>query len=89
MEKMFNWSTKCQQELELVWAEFAKNLYLAFPDFSKTFYSETDVSKLGLGACLSQSYSVNDTSKHSYLHPVEFGLHTTNGVEKNNSAMEL
>ncbi len=51
----FNWTPECQAEFEAVQVEFAKNLYLAFPDFSKMFYLETDASKVGLGACLSQS----------------------------------
>ncbi len=51
VERTFNWTIECQQEFETVRAEFAKNLYLAFPDFSKMFYLETDASKMGLGAC--------------------------------------
>ncbi len=69
--------------------EFAKSLYLAFLNFSKTFHLETDASKMGLGACLSQSYPVNDMLNRSYLHPVEFGLHTTNSAKKNYSTTEL
>ncbi len=53
---------ECQAEFEVVHEEFTKNLYLAFPDFSKTFYLETDACKVGLGACLSQSYPINETS---------------------------
>ncbi len=49
----FNWTDECQAEFEALRAEFTKNLYLAFPDFSKTFYLEMDASKVGLGACLS------------------------------------
>ncbi len=85
----FNWTTECQTEFEMVRAEFAKNLYLVFPDFSKMFYLETDASKMGLGACLSQSYPVNEMSSRSYLHPIEFGSCTTNSAEKNYSVMEL
>ncbi|MCP4601785.1 MAG: hypothetical protein GY847_14935, partial [Proteobacteria bacterium] len=85
----FDWMPECQTEFETVRVEFAKNLHLAFPDFSKKFSLERGASKEGVGACLSQSYPINETSNRTYLHPIEFGSRTTNGAEKRYCATEL
>ena len=50
---------------------------LAFADFEKPFLLETDTSKEGLGAVLSQK------QPNGHYHPVAFASHTLYGGEKN------
>ena len=50
-------------------------LVLAYPDPSKEYLLETDASKLGLGAVLSQKQS------HGRYHPIAFGSRALHGVE--------
>jgi len=50
---------------------------LAYPDFNKDFVPETDSSKKGLGAALSQ---FQESSK---LHPLAYTSHSLPSSEKN------
>ena len=56
---------------------------LVFPDFDKPFLLETDASKEGLGAVLSQKQS------DGWYHPVAFGSHSLTPVEKNYHSTKL
>ena len=58
---------------------------LVFPDFDKPFLLETDASKEGLGAVLSQKQG------DGHYHPVIFGSHSLTPLEKNyhNSKLEF
>ena len=56
---------------------------LVFPDFNKPFMLETDASKEGLGAVLSQKQS------DGCYHPVAFGSHSLTPLEKNYHSSKL
>ena len=56
---------------------------LVFPDFKKPFLLETDASKEGLGAVLSQKQSDRQ------YHPIVFGSHSLTPVEKNYHSSKL
>ena len=56
---------------------------LVFPDFEKPFLLETDASKEGLGAVLSQKQS------NGQYHPIAFGSHSLTPVEKNYHSSKL
>ena len=56
---------------------------LVFPDFDKPFLLETDASKEGLGAVLSQKHS------DGHYHPVAFGSHSMTPSEKNYHSSKL
>ena len=56
---------------------------LVFPDFNKPFLLETDASKKGLGAVLSQKQS------DGRYHPVTFGSHSLTPSEKNYHSSKL
>ena len=56
---------------------------LVFPDFNKPFLLETDASKEGLGAMLSQKQG------DGHYHPVTFGSHSLAPSEKNYHSSKL
>ena len=56
---------------------------LVFPDFDKPFLLETDTSKEGLGAVLSQKQS------NGHYHPVAFGSCSLMPSEKNCHSSKL
>ena len=56
---------------------------LVFPDFEKPFLLETDASKEGLGAVLSQKQS------NGWYHPIAFGSHSLTPAEKNYHSSKL
>ena len=56
---------------------------LVFPDFNKPFLLETDTSKEGLGAVLSQKQD------DRHYHPVTFGNHSLMLMEKNYHSSKL
>ena len=56
---------------------------LVFPDFNKPFLLETDASKEGLGAVVSQKQS------DGRYHPVSFGSHSLTPSEKNYHSSKL
>ena len=56
---------------------------LVSPDFDKPFLLETDASKEGLGAVLSQKQD------DEHYHPVTFGSHFLTSMEKNYHSSKL
>ncbi|XP_017647949.1 uncharacterized mitochondrial protein AtMg00860-like [Gossypium arboreum] len=50
----FEWITKAQEALELLKTKLCLTPMLALPDFSKEFVVETDASRVGIGAVLTQ-----------------------------------
>ena len=56
---------------------------LVFPNFNKPFLLETDASKEGLGAVLSQNQS------NGWYHPIAFGSHSLTPAEKNYHSSKL
>ena len=56
---------------------------LVFPDFNKPFFLETDASKQGLGAVLSQKQD------DGHYHPIAFGSRTLTPSEQNYHSSKL
>ena len=56
---------------------------LVFPDFDRLFLLETDASKEGLGAVLSQK------QENGCYHPIAFGSHSLTPAEKNYHSSKL
>ena len=56
---------------------------LAYPDPNKEYLLETDASKLGLGAVLSQKQT------NGRYHPVAFGSRAVHGAEVNYHSTKL
>ena len=56
---------------------------LAYPDFSKDFVLETDASRMGLGAVLSQ------VQHDKRLHPISYASRSLSAPEKNYGITEL
>ena len=56
---LFEWSAECEVVLEILKSKLLSPPILAYPDFKKDFVLETDASKLGLGAILSQRQEDN------------------------------
>ena len=63
--------------VDILKRKIQSTLVLVFPDFNKPFILETDTSKGGLGAMLSQKQS------DGCYHPVTFGSHSLTPLEKN------
>ena len=59
------------------------NLVLAFADYTKDFLLETDASKEGLGAVLSQK------QEDGWFHPVAYGSQALSMHEKNYHSTKL
>ena len=58
---MFNWNAECETAFESL---KSKLLMAPYPNFTRDFVLETDASKIGLGAVLSQY------QEDGKLHPV-------------------
>ena len=56
---------------------------LVFPDFDRLFLLQTDASKEGLGAVLSEK------QKDGHYHPIAFGSHPLTPAEKNYHSLKL
>ena len=50
------WTDSCQRALEDIQYKMNRNLKLSLPDLSKTFFVQTDASKIGLGCVLLQDH---------------------------------
>ena len=50
------WTDNCQKALKDIQIKINKNLKLFLPDLSKTFFVQTDASKIGLGGVLLQKH---------------------------------
>jgi RNase H-like domain found in reverse transcriptase len=49
-----DWAEQCQMAFEDMKWLIAKETFLTYPNFNKTFEIHTDASKVQLGACISQ-----------------------------------
>ena len=65
-KKLFEWSADCETAFDTLRTKLLTSPVFTYPDFNKDFTLETDASKCGLGAILSQY-------KHDQqLHPVAY-----------------
>lgn len=59
----FTWGEDQQASFEALKEHLMSAPILRYPDFKKKFFIETDASKVGLGAMLSQSHSYDGISE--------------------------
>ena len=76
-------SPKAQEAMNVLKGKVQSAPILVFPDFNKPFLLETDASKEGLGAVLSQKQS------DGWYHPITFGSHSLTPLEKNYHSSKL
>ena len=74
---------EAQEAMAVLKGKVQSTPVLVFPDFKKPFLLETDASKEGLGAVLSQKQS------DRWYHPVGFGSHSLTPAEKNYHSSKL
>ena len=74
---------KAQEAVAVLKGKVQSVPVLVFPDFEKPFLLETDASKEGLGAVLSQKQS------DGRYHPIAFGSHSLTLAEKNYHSSKL
>ena len=75
--------SKAQEAMDILKGKVQSVPVLVFPDFNKPFLLETDASKEGLGAVLSQNQS------DGRYHPVTFESHFLTLAEKNYHSSKL
>ena len=76
-------SEKALEAFEQLKQACMDSLVLAFADYTKNFLLETDASKEGLGAVLSQK------QEDGWFHPVAYGSQVLSTHEKNYHSMKL
>ena len=74
---------EAQEVVDILKRKVQSALILVFPDFNKPFLLDTDASKEGLGAVLSQKQG------DGHYHPVTFGSHSLTPSEKNYHSSKL
>ena len=74
---------KAQEAVDVLKGKVQSAPILVFPNFDKSFLLETDASKEGLGAVLSQKQS------DGWYHPIAFGNRSLTLVEKNYHSSKL
>ena len=74
---------KAREAMNILKEKVQSTPVLVFPDFDKPFLLETDASKEGLGAVLSQKQS------DGRYYPVTFGSHSLTQLEKNYHSSKL
>ena len=80
---LFRWSAECETGFEILRTKLLTSPLLAYPDFSKDFTLETDASKFGLGAILSQY------QEDQKLHPVAYASRSVSTTEANYAITDL
>ena len=79
----YQWTAECEVAFEVLKSKLLLPPILAYPDFKKDFVLETDASKLGLGAILSQRQEDNR------LHPVAYASRSVSASEANYAITDL
>jgi len=79
----FSWTAECETAFDTLRQKQSPSPVLAYPDFNKDIRLETDASKLGLGAILSQY------QKDLKLHPVAYASRSISNAEANYAIMDL
>ncbi|XKL60483.1 hypothetical protein PGB90_007540 [Kerria lacca] len=78
----FEWNNQTQEAFSKLIKILTSDLLLQYPDFSKTFYLNTDASNFAIGAVLQQH------SKENQLLPISYTSRTLNKAELNYSTIE-
>lgn len=81
----FEWSESCQKSFEQLKSALVSTPVLVYPKFGpgNTFILETDASKVGLGAVLSQM------QEDGTVHPIAYASRSTDKHERNYGISEL
>ena len=79
----FLWTASCEVAFETLKSKLLMAPVLAYPDFDRSFTLETDASKQGLGAILSQFQADNR------LHPVAYASRSVSQAEANYAVTDL
>ena len=79
----FNWTADCEVAFETLKSKLITAPVMAYPDFERSFTLETDASKQGLGAILSQVQTGNR------LHPVAYASRSISAAEANYAVTDL
>ena len=80
---IFHWTANCEVAFESLRSRLLAAPVLVYPNFSKDFTLETDASKIGLGAILSQYQEDNK------LHPVAYASCSVSTAESNYAITNL
>ena len=80
---MFWWTAECETVFDTLRAKLLTAPVLGYPDFTKDFTLETDATKVGLGAILSQY------QEDQKLHPVAYASRSTSASEVNYAITNL
>ena len=80
---LFWWTAECEAAFDTLRAKLLTAPVLGYPDFTKDFTLETDASKVGLGAILSQY------QEDQKLHPVAYASRSTSASEANYAITNL
>ena len=79
----YQWTAECEVAFEALKSKLLTPPILAYPDFSRDFIIETDASKHGLGAILSQHQEDNR------LHPIAYASRSVSASEANYAITNL
>ena len=82
----FIWNADCQLAFEELKTALTDSATLAFPKFDREFIVETDASKSGLGAVLSQKSSQDQAGT---IRPIAYARRTLQSHEQNYGITEL
>ena len=82
----YQWTADCEVAFETLKSKLLTPPILAYPDFGKDFVLETDASKHGLGAILSQRQE--DNRLHP-VHPVAYASRSISASEANYAITNL
>jgi hypothetical protein len=84
----WHWEDRHQQAFESLRDKMVSKPVLRQPDFNKTFYLQTDTSKYGVGAVLSQDEGIQPVTPWK-RHPVAYYSATFSPTEQNYDAHDL
>jgi hypothetical protein len=84
----WHWEDWHQQAFENLWDKMVSKPVLRQPDFGKTFYLQTDASKYGVGAVLSQDEGTQPVTPRKH-HPVAYYSATFSPTKQNYDVHDL
>jgi len=82
VKRKFAWDEEMDQSFQKLKKAMTSPPVLAYPDFEKPFIVETDASKVGVSAVLTQK------NEKGEVHPVQFTSRTMTPTERNYSACD-
>ncbi|CAG2220461.1 unnamed protein product [Mytilus edulis] len=86
--KVFNWTTTCQEAFEKLRDELVKVPLLAYPDLNKPYVLYTDASDSCVGACLTQLQKSPIEGENEVERPIYFLSHKLSDTQTRWSTIE-